>query len=154
MNFLEAHVQRQVTMLLTGEMKYTSFLDRIGHLSNVYEIRGSTYELTDSCIKSHDFTEYVNIVRDANNRVVYNPFAKDLLDLFTPTNQTSTKPPSVAPPRKLFHLLFHNKLNLLAPSLGNQGPLPISPDVLNARNQLHFSICKLKLYVILLQIFS
>jgi len=106
MQYLESFVQRQVTMLLNGDMKYTSFLDRIGHISNVYEVRGSTYEQVGTRVKSYDSTEYITVERDANNRVAYNPHATDLLDLFAPSSaDSSAVPPSVAQPRK-FTLVF------------------------------------------------
>ena len=104
MQFLEAYVLKKVTMLLTGEMAFESYLDRIGHIENVYEVRGTYYELLANGvqIRSYDFSDFVTVARHSGtSRVLYNHAAKDLLDLFTPTDSSSDVPPvSVAPQRK------------------------------------------------------
>ena len=104
MSYLEAHVQKQVAQLLSGDAKFTSYLDNIGHISNVYEVRGSKYQLVHGGpkLKTHDFTEYVSVTKDCDSRIVYNPSATDLLSLFiTPSDSDLATPPSVAQPRKL-----------------------------------------------------
>ena len=110
MQFLESYVLKHVTMLLTGDMAFSSYLDRIGHVDNVYEVRGTYYEhrADEDNIRSYDFTDFVTVARHSGtSRIIYNHAAKDLLDLFTPTTVTDdTRPVSVAPLRKYILLLL------------------------------------------------
>ena len=106
MQFLESYVLKKITKLLTGELKVSSYLDKIGHIENVYEVRGTYYELARNgvSIRSYDFSDFVTIARHpGTTRVLYNHNNKDLLDLFTPTDANSDVPPvSVAPTRKFY----------------------------------------------------
>ena len=111
MQFLEAYVLKNVTMLLTGDLAFSSYLDKIGHIDNVYEIRGTYYEqrVDGVNIRSYDYTDFVTVARHSGtSRVIYNHAATDLLDLFTPTTGSDVTPPvSVAPFRKCYNILYY-----------------------------------------------
>ena len=111
---------KKIIKLLTGELKVSSYLDKIGHIDNVYEVRGTYYELSKNgvSIRSYDFSDFVTIARHpGTNRIIYNHKNKDLLDLFTPTDVSSDVPPvSVAPNRKLYPPLFIVTISILCSS--------------------------------------
>ena len=83
MSHVDASLQRKALLVMTGEQNVTSSLDRLGHLDNVYEINGTNYSLSGQRLRSHDFTDYIRLLRSEDDqRLIYNLAARNLPEFF------------------------------------------------------------------------
>ena len=88
MSHVDASLQRKALLVMTGDQNVTSSLDSLGHIDNVYEINGTNYSLTGQRVRSHDFTDYIRLLRSEDDqRPIYNSAARNLPEFFLSTSE-------------------------------------------------------------------
>ena len=86
MSHVESQVQRKALLAISGENDVISYLDSLGHAAGVYEVNGTSYSLTGSTLRSHDFTDFTKVTKIGDEqRMLYNLSASGFADLFDST---------------------------------------------------------------------
>lgn len=101
MSQVESQIQRKALLVLSGDNTVTSYLDGLGHVSNVYELNGTSYSFNGSVLRSHDFTDYTQVTKiGEEQRLLFNLAATGLSDvLYTSTDlDTAVISPAVNDP--------------------------------------------------------
>ena len=84
---------------MTGDQTISSSLDSLGHVDNIYEINGTNYTLSGQRLRTHDFTDYVRLLRTAHDqRLIYNSAARNLPEVFLSTSELDFSLSDYEPP--------------------------------------------------------
>ena len=133
MSHVDASLQRKALLVMTGDQNVTSSLDSLGHLDNVYEINGTNYSLSGQRLRSHDFTDYIRLLRSAEDqRLIYNLAARNLPEFFLSNSELDLS--SEAP-------VYHEVPTIIA---ALESPTTIQPPnmIYATRDSLHQHIRK------------
>ena len=61
----------------------TSYLDKMGHVSDIYELNGTTYSYNGAVLRSHDFTDFTRVTKiGTEQRMLFNLAATDMSEVF------------------------------------------------------------------------
>ena len=87
---MESQIQRKALLVISGDKTVTSYLDGVGHSSNVYEIHGSKYTLIGSHLRSHDYTSYSRVTKiGSEKRLLFNLTATSVSAIFATDESTN-----------------------------------------------------------------
>ena len=134
MSQIESKVQRRALLVSTGDKTVTSYLDSVGHVSDIYELNGTAYSYAGSVLRSRDFTDYTKVTKIGDEqRLLFNLSATGLSDVFYspgPDLDSAFLSPTV----------YELSAMVSALSTGSVPELPFSVSL--ARDRFHQYICK------------
>ena len=137
MTHVEAQVQRKALLVLAGDNSVTSYLDSLGHVSDVYELNGTAYSFTGSILRSHDFTDYTRVTKIGDEqRLLFNLAATGLSDILYSSGQS-------------MDATVH-EISAMVTSLSAQSTTCLPFSVSLARDRFHKYICKFLSYIFII----
>ena len=110
----------------------TSYLDKMGHISDIYELNGTAYSYNGTVLRSHDFTDFTRVTKiGTEQRMLFNLAASDMSEVFysDPDMNVAMVSPTVYETTTM--------VDSLATSPVQERPFSVSI----ARDRLHQYIC-------------